>query len=112
MKQLALAVEALGAGELLLNCIDRDGTKKGFDVDLIRDVKSCVASFLVLTSRYVTIPVVASSGAGEAKHFSELFTACPQVEAALAAGIFHRNEVTIEEVKSTVETQSNFATRM
>jgi glutamine amidotransferase/cyclase len=40
VKQLALAVEALGAGELLLNCIDRDGTKKGFDVDLIRDVKS------------------------------------------------------------------------
>jgi glutamine amidotransferase/cyclase len=64
-----------------------------------------------LTVSYVTIPVVASSGAGEAKHFSDLFSECPQVEAALAAGIFHRNEVTIEEVKSKVEAYSNFATR-
>ncbi|KAK0478219.1 hypothetical protein IW261DRAFT_1337418 [Armillaria novae-zelandiae] len=85
--QLAKGVERLGAGELLVNSIDRDGTGLGFDLDLIRLVKS-----------NVRIPVVASSGAGTAEHFCQVFEETG-VEAALAAGIFHRGEVGIEDVK-------------
>jgi glutamine amidotransferase/cyclase len=92
VKQLVMGCEALGAGEVLLNCIDRDGTNSGYEVDMIRDVKS-----------YVTIPVVASSGAGKVEHFTELFAQVADVEAALAAGIFHRKEVTIQQVKEHLQ---------
>ncbi|MBI5142745.1 MAG: imidazole glycerol phosphate synthase subunit HisF [Nitrospirae bacterium] len=85
--QLAKACEELGAGEILLNCIDRDGTNSGFDIELIR-----------LVSEAVSIPVIASSGAGRVEHFSEVFEKT-DVEAALAAGIFHRREVPISHVK-------------
>ncbi len=84
---LAKVCEKLGAGEILLNCIDRDGTNLGFDLELIAAVKKAVS-----------IPVIASSGAGRAEHFYEVF-AETDVEAALAAGIFHRREVSIAEVK-------------
>jgi len=86
--ELARACEDLGAGEILLNSIDRDGTGAGFDLDLIRAVRDAVG-----------IPVIASSGAGRVEHFSEVFAAVG-VEAALAAGIFHRREVPIRAVKS------------
>ncbi|WJX31697.1 Imidazole glycerol phosphate synthase hisHF, chloroplastic [Trifolium repens] len=85
--ELAKAVEELGAGEILLNCIDCDGQGKGFDVDLIK-----------LISDAVSIPVIASSGAGVPDHFSEVFTKT-NASAALAAGIFHRKEVPIQSVK-------------
>ncbi len=85
--QLAKICEKLGAGEILLNCIDRDGTKLGYDIELINHVKSGVS-----------IPVIASSGAGKVEHFYEVFSKT-DVEAALAAGIFHRKEVSIAEVK-------------
>jgi glutamine amidotransferase/cyclase len=85
---LARVCERLGAGEILLNCIDRDGTKDGFDLELINAVKAAV-----------TIPVIASSGAGRVEHFAEVFTRT-QVESALAAGIFHRREVPIAAVKA------------
>lgn len=85
--ELAKAVEELGAGEILLNCIDRDGQGKGFDIDLIK-----------LISDAVNIPVIASSGAGTVEHFSEVFTKT-NASAALAAGIFHRKEVPIQSVK-------------
>jgi len=85
---LAKVVEGLGAGEILLNCIDRDGTNLGFDIELISAVE-----------RAVSIPVIASSGAGAPEHFSEVFTRT-NVEAALAAGIFHRHEVPIGAVKA------------
>ncbi len=88
---LAKVCEKLGAGEILLNCIDRDGTNSGFDLELIRAVKSAV-----------TIPVIASSGAGCAKHFLEVFTQT-QAESALAAGIFHRREVPIGAVKQYLQ---------
>jgi glutamine amidotransferase/cyclase len=84
---LAYACEKLGAGEILLNCIDRDGTNLGFDIELVNAVK-----------RVVSIPVIASSGAGCVEHFHEVFTAT-EAESALAAGIFHRREVPITEVK-------------
>ncbi|KAK1922935.1 putative Imidazoleglycerol phosphate synthase [Papiliotrema laurentii] len=89
--QLAQGVERLGAGEVLLNSIDRDGTGKGFDLDLINLVRGAVG-----------IPVVASSGAGSADDFVEVFRETG-VEAALAAGIFHRGEVGLDEVKISVE---------
>ena len=88
---LAAACEALGAGEILLNCIDRDGTNAGFDLELINAVKAAV-----------TIPVIASSGAGCEAHFHEVFTRT-EAESALAAGIFHRREVPIGAVKSYLQ---------
>ena len=88
---LAKTCEQLGAGEILLNCIDKDGTNSGFDLELINAVKGAVS-----------IPVIASSGAGSAQHFYEVFTETA-AEAALAAGIFHRNEVPIGEVKGYLE---------
>jgi glutamine amidotransferase/cyclase len=85
--QLAQTCEKLGAGEILLNCIDKDGTNSGFDIELINHIRN-----------NVTIPVIASSGAGKVEHFSEVFEKT-KAEAALAAGIFHREEVPIAEVK-------------
>jgi glutamine amidotransferase/cyclase len=84
---LAQVCEKLGAGEILLNSIDRDGTRSGFDIELINAVKQAVS-----------IPVIASSGAGSAEHFHEVFTKT-KAESALAAGIFHRREVPISEIK-------------
>ena len=84
---LAQVCEKLGAGEILLNCIDRDGTNLGFDIELINAVATAVS-----------IPVIASSGAGRVEHFQEVFTATG-AESALAAGIFHRREIPIEDVK-------------
>ena len=88
---LAKVCEQLGAGEILLNCIDKDGTNSGFDLELINAVKGAV-----------TIPVIASSGAGSAEHFLEVFTET-KAEAALAAGIFHRKEVPIGVVKQYLQ---------
>uniref|UniRef100_A0A0E0CY88 Glutamine amidotransferase domain-containing protein n=1 Tax=Oryza meridionalis TaxID=40149 RepID=A0A0E0CY88_9ORYZ len=85
--ELAKAVEELGAGEILLNCIDCDGQGCGFDIDLVK-----------MVSDAVTIPVIASSGAGAVEHFSEVFEKT-NASAALAAGIFHRKEVPISAVK-------------
>ena len=85
--QLAQVCEKLGAGEILLNCIDKDGTNSGFDIELVKHI-----------SESVSIPVIASSGAGKVQHFSEVFEKT-DLEAALAAGIFHREEVPIKAVK-------------
>jgi glutamine amidotransferase/cyclase len=85
---LAQICEKLGAGEILLNCIDKDGTDSGYDIELINAVKNAV-----------TIPVIASSGAGCVEHFYEVFTKT-RAESALAAGIFHRKEVSISKVKN------------
>jgi imidazole glycerol-phosphate synthase len=75
VKQLVQAVEAMGAGEILLNAIDRDGSNRGFDLELIRDVKASVK-----------IPVIASSGAGIPEHFVEVFKET-NTDAALGAGM-------------------------
>ncbi|KAL8943303.1 MAG: hypothetical protein Q9216_001146 [Gyalolechia sp. 2 TL-2023] len=88
VQQLVEAVEAMGAGEILLNCIDNDGSNSGFDLELIQAVKDCVK-----------IPVIASSGAGKPAHYWEVFTET-SADAALGAGMFHRNEYTVNDVKS------------
>lgn len=85
--ELVQAVEAMGAGEILLNCIDRDGTNSGFDLELVSQVKGAVR-----------IPVIASSGAGHPAHFQEVFEKTT-TDAALGAGMFHRGEYTVKQVK-------------
>lgn len=89
--QLVTVCEKLGAGEILLNCMDKDGTNSGYDLEMTLMVKD-----------KVTIPVIASSGAGRVEDFSEVFNAT-DVEAALAAGIFHRKEVPISDVKKHLQ---------
>jgi cyclase len=84
----AREVEALGAGEILLTSIDRDGTRMGYDIELIDAV-----------SRSVRIPVIASGGAGEMRHFLEVFERT-KADAALAAGVFHEGLIRIPELKS------------
>lgn len=86
--ELARVSEILGAGEIMLNCIDMDGQGQGYDIPLINAVQNAV-----------TVPVIASSGCGKAEHFSQVFNES-NVNAALAAGIFHRNEVRIQDVKA------------
>ena len=75
VRQLVTAVEAMGAGEILLNCIDRDGTNSGFDLELINDVKEAIK-----------IPVIASSGAGDPSHFEQVLRQT-NTDAALGAGM-------------------------
>ncbi|KAI9762537.1 MAG: Histidine biosynthesis bifunctional protein hisB [Chaenotheca gracillima] len=87
VQQLVSAVESMGAGEILLNCIDKDGSNSGFDLELINAVKSVVS-----------IPVIASSGAGNPGHFLEVFRET-KTDAALGAGMFHRGEYTVKQVK-------------
>lgn len=84
----AKRVEGLGAGEILLTSMDADGTKKGYDIELCRAVASAVS-----------IPVIASGGAGTMEHFYEVF-AKTNVDAALAASLFHFKEVSIPELKA------------
>jgi cyclase len=84
----AKRVESLGAGEILLTSMDADGTKKGYDIELCRAVASAVS-----------IPVIASGGAGTMEHFYEVFTQT-NVDAALAASLFHFKEVSIPELKA------------
>lgn len=83
----AREVVRLGAGEILLTSMDSDGEKKGFNVALTRAV-----------SEAVTVPVIASGGAGNADHFVEAFVEA-KADAALAASIFHYKETSVEEVK-------------
>lgn len=78
----------LGAGEILLTSMDSDGEKKGFDLKLTRAV-----------SEVVTVPVIASGGAGNADHFADAFNE-GKADAALAASIFHYRETSVKEVKS------------
>ena len=80
-----------GAGEIVVNSIDTDGVKKGFDLEMLDAV--CNA---------VSVPVIASGGAGCKEHFTELFKALPGVDAGLAASIFHFGEVAIPDLKNTL----------
>ena len=81
-----------GAGEIVLNSIDTDGVKQGFDLEMLAAV--CDA---------VSVPVIASGGAGCAQDFVTLFQALPKVDAGLAASIFHFGEVEIAELKALLK---------
>jgi len=94
----AKQVEALGAGEILLTSMNNDGTKSGFAIDICDAV-----------SNAVNIPVIASGGAGAKQHFKEVFEQT-KVSAALAASIFHFNEIPIPELKNYLK-QENIAVR-
>mmetsp|Transcript_13424 Transcript_13424/g.14426 ORF Transcript_13424/g.14426 Transcript_13424/m.14426 type:complete len:564 (-) Transcript_13424:3024-4715(-) len=87
---VAKCAQQLGAGEIMLNCIDMDGQGKGFDLPLMRAV-----------SNAISIPIIASSGAGNENHFVEVFSGT-NVQAALAAGMFHRKEIEIQSCKSAM----------
>lgn len=89
----AQEAERRGAGELLLTSMDADGTKDGFDMALTRSVSVSVG-----------IPVIASGGAGSARHFTDILT-LGQADAALAASIFHYKEVTVREVKDELRSK-------
>ena len=80
-----------GAGEVVVNSIDTDGVKNGFDLEMLAAV--CEA---------VSVPVIASGGAGSIAHFVELFKTLPRVDAGLAASIFHFREVAINDLKQTL----------
>ena len=82
-----------GAGEVVLNSIDTDGVKGGFDLEMLDAV--CNA---------VSVPVIASGGAGNCEDFVKLFTTLPKVDAGLAASIFHFGEVAIPDLKQTLKT--------
>ncbi len=83
----AKEVQRLGAGEILLTSMDADGTKNGFDIELLNAI--CAVS---------NVPVIASGGCGKLSHFSEVFEQT-DADAALAASLFHYRELTIKEVK-------------
>lgn len=79
---------ANGAGEIVVNSIDTDGVKNGFDLEMLEAV-----------CNVVSVPVIASGGAGGIDHFKTLFHALPKVDAGLAASIFHFGEVSIKDLK-------------
>ena len=79
----------MGAGEIVVNSIDTDGVKGGFDIEMLRAVCDVVS-----------VPVIASGGAGKIDDFIELFKALPKVDAGLAASIFHFGEVDIKDLKT------------
>ena len=88
-----------GAGEIVVNSIDTDGVKQGFDLEMLEAV-----------SNAVSVPVIASGGAGKIDDFITLFRTLPKVDAGLAASIFHFGEVSIRDLKRAM-VQANISTR-
>lgn len=82
----------LGAGEVVVNSIDTDGVKKGFDIEMLEKVIDAV-----------NVPVIASGGAGSTQDFIELFKKVPDIDAGLAASVFHFGEIKINELKKTLK---------
>ena len=83
---------SMGAGEIVVNSIDTDGVKGGFDIEMLSAV--CDA---------VKVPVIASGGAGSMEHFTTLFKTLPAVDAGLAASVFHFGEIAIPELKNNLK---------
>ena len=82
----------MGAGEIVVNSIDADGVKTGFDLEMLEAVCGVV-----------NVPVIASGGAGACQDFIDLFRAIPQVDAGLAASVFHFGEIAIPDLKVELE---------
>lgn len=91
---------ANGAGEVVVNSIDTDGVKKGFDLEMLEKVCDTV-----------NVPVIASGGAGKIEDFITLFNTVPKVDAGLAASIFHFGEVSINDLKKEMK-RNNIPTRI
>ncbi|MBR0535091.1 MAG: imidazole glycerol phosphate synthase subunit HisF [Clostridia bacterium] len=89
-----------GAGEIVVNSIDTDGVKQGFDIEMLKAV-----------CEIVNVPVIASGGAGCKEDFVDLFNEVPEITAGLAASIFHYGEVTIDDLKKTL-TENNITVRV
>lgn len=90
----------LGAGEVVVNSIDTDGVKNGFDIAMLKAV--CNA---------VNVPVIASGGAGSISDFVELFKKIPDIDAGLAASVFHFGEIKIQELKKELD-KNNIIVRL
>ncbi len=84
----------MGAGEVVVNSIDTDGVKGGFDIEMLRAV-----------TEVVSVPVIASGGAGSTAHFKELFHEVPDVSAGLAASVFHFGEIKIPDLKRELSSE-------
>lgn len=91
---------SLGAGEVVVNSIDTDGVKNGFDIELLK-----------LVCEAVNVPVIASGGAGSIQHFIDLFQEIPNIDAGLAASIFHFGEVKIMDLKKELK-ENNIRVRL
>ena len=95
----ARQAQELGAGEIVLNCMNNDGVKQGYDLEQLKAVRGAI-----------TIPLIASGGAGAAEHFTDVFTQT-DVDGALAASVFHSGQIPIPELKTYLKTQ-NIAVRI
>jgi imidazole glycerol-phosphate synthase subunit HisF len=82
-----------GAGEIVLNCMNQDGVRRGYDIEQLSKVRDCVS-----------IPLIASGGAGALEHFADVFLKS-RVDGALAASVFHKQILTIGDVKSFLKSQ-------
>jgi cyclase len=90
MLEWAVRVQELGAGEIVLNCMDMDGVRDGYDIGQLSELRAAVH-----------LPIIASGGAGAERHFVEVFTKA-QVDGALAASVFHDNILPIQALKQTL----------
>ena len=90
----------MGAGEVVVNSIDTDGVKGGFDIEMLRAVREIVR-----------VPVIASGGAGSIQHFVDLFREIPDIDAGLAASVFHFGEIGIRELKEALR-ENNIPVRL
>lgn len=84
-----------GAGEVVVNSIDTDGVKKGFDIELLK-----------LVNAAVNVPVIASGGAGSIEDFINLYKEIPTIDASLAASIFHYKEISINDLKLRLKSEN------
>ena len=90
----AQQVVALGAGEIVLNCMNNDGVRQGYDIAQLKAVKQAVS-----------VPVIASGGAGDYQHFADLFRQT-DIDGALAASVFHSGKIPIPDLKAYLQAQS------
>ena len=90
----------MGAGEIVVNSIDTDGVKGGFDIELLDKI-----------TNLVSVPVIASGGAGSTQHFIDLFNKVPKISAGLAASVFHFGEIEINELKKELK-ENNIEVRL
>ncbi|MGS1079544.1 imidazole glycerol phosphate synthase subunit HisF [Pseudoxanthomonas beigongshangi] len=88
-----IEAQRLGAGEIVLNCMDSDGVRRGYDIEQLSAVRAICA-----------VPLVASGGAGEQEHFAEVFQRA-DVDGALAASVFHSGRIAIPDLKHFLRTQ-------